>query len=74
MNLTDSLQAGSEALLMPKTEPIDTSYIKSEKLDDELFVIPGILESNKSVVKKERIESDDSFDVVPSSSNVSQFF
>ena len=74
MDLTDPLQAGSEALLMPKSEPIDTSFIKSEKSEDELFVFPGILESDKRVVKNETIESNDSTEAIPSSSNVSQYF
>ena len=70
MDLKDTLQAG----FVPKSEPIDTSFIKSEKSEDKLFVFPGILESDKSVIKKEKIESDDSLDAVPSLSNVSQYF
>ena len=71
MDLTDPLQTDSEALLVPKLEPIDTSFIKTEKIEEQQFVIPGIVESDKTVVKKEKIESDDSLEAVPSSSNVS---
>ena len=71
IDLVDPLQ--TEAPLMPKSEPIDTSFIKSEEFEEEQFVIPGIVESDKSVVKKEKIESDVSLEAVPSSSNVSRY-
>ena len=67
----DPLQTHSDTLLVPKSEPIDTSFIKTEKLEDEQFVIPGIVELNDSVVKKEKIEFDNSLETVQSSSNVS---
>ena len=73
MDLADPLQIDSEALLVPKSELIDTSFIKSEEFEEEQFVIPGIVESDKSVVKKEKIESDVSLEAVPSSSNVSRY-
>ena len=74
MDLSDPLQTDSEALLVSKLEPIDTSLIKDEEFEDELFVIPGIVESDKSIVKEEKIESDNSFEAVPSSSSVSDFY
>ena len=73
MGLADPLQTDSEALLVPKSEPIDTSFIKSEEFEEEQFVIPGIIESDKSVVKEEKIESDDSLEAAPLSSTVSQY-
>ena len=74
MDLTDPLQTDSEALLVPKSEPINTSFIKTEKIEDEQFVVPGIIELDESVVKKEKIEPDSFLENIPSSSsNVSQY-
>ena len=42
--------------LIPKTEPIDVDSIKKEKIEEKLFVAPGILESlevEKDSVKEE---------------------
>ena len=44
--------------LIPKIEPIDVDSIKKEKIDEELFVAPGILEPlevYKYSVKEETI-------------------
>ena len=71
MDLTDPLHTEPQGLLAPKTEPIDTSFIKTEKTDEDQFVIPGIVEMDESRIKKEIIEPRDPLEAVPSSSNVS---
>ena len=71
MDSKDPLRTDHEGLLVPKLEPIDTSFIKTEKLEEDQFVIPGIVEIDKNFVKNEKIESEDSPEAVPSSSNVS---
>ena len=55
MDSMDELQP-QEDQLTPKIEPIDVNFIKTEKLEEDLFVASGIVESfevDKGSVKEE---------------------
>ena len=53
-------------LLAPKIEPIDTSFIKTEKIEENQFIISGIVQNDEDLIKKEIIENK----AIPSSSKV----
>ena len=62
MDWSNPVQVKTEDLLTPKEEPIDTSFIKTENIEERPFVISGIVETlkeDKDVIKKECIESQD---------------
>ena len=47
--------------LIVKTEPTDIDFIKKEEIEEEYFVVPGIVDSleiNKASVKKEVFQNE----------------
>ena len=67
MDLSDPLRIEPMELLVPKTEPVDSVFIKTEK---NHFVIQGIVKKIKDefIVKKELIKTEDSLRPFPSTS------
>ena len=60
--LSDNYSFPEEDQLIPKTEPIDIDLIKKEEEEDELFVVPGLVEPkkvDKVSVKKELCENEE---------------
>ena len=71
-DLVDDYHLPEEDQLIPKTEPIEEDFIKTEEFEEEGFVVQETVEFDKESIKREIIESEENEKF--SASNVRTYF
>ena len=67
--LVDIYGQPKEDQLIPKSEPIDVDFIKTEEFEEEGFVFPEAVEIDKDSIKEEILENEKG-----SATNVRNYF
>ena len=71
-DLLDGYHLPEEDQLIPKTEPIEEDFIKTDEFEEEGFVVQETVEFDKESIKREIIENEENEKF--SASNVRTYF